>query len=117
MVAVDRAHLARPGIEQHEVALGRAFENVAFIVDECRLDAEERQRRRARLLRDRTRQRRDQGGAGFGLPPGVDDRTTAFADDAVVPLPGFRIDRLADRAEQADAPPRRALHRCLALAH
>ena len=46
-------------------------------------------------------QRRDQDAAGLGLPPGVDDRAAAVADDAVVPEPGFGIDRLADRAEQA----------------
>src|SRR5687768_17893660 len=48
----------------------------------------------------RSGERRDQDAAGFGLPPGVDDRAAVVTDDAVIPLPGFRIDRLADRAEQ-----------------
>src|ERR1035441_7440698 len=35
--------------------------------------------------------------AVLGLPPGVDDRRLAFADDLVIPAPGLRFDRLADR--------------------
>ena len=41
--------------------------------------------------------------AGFGLPPGVHDRAALAADVIVIPDPGFGIDRLADRAEQAQA--------------
>jgi len=36
------------------------------------------------------------------LPPGVDDRAGLVADVLVVPLPGPRVDRLADGAEQAE---------------
>ena len=46
-------------------------------------------------------QRRDHDHAGFGLPPRVDDRAALAADVVVIPHPGFRIDRLANRAEQA----------------
>ena len=45
----------------------------------------------------------DQDAAGFRLPPGIHDRATPIADDVVVPLPGFRIDRLTDRAQQSQA--------------
>ena len=38
--------------------------------------------------------------AGLGLPPGVDDRAALAADHLVVPEPGLRVDRLADRPEQ-----------------
>ena len=48
-------------------------------------------------------QRRDHVAAGLGLPPGVDDRAALAADGLVVPHPGFRVDRLADRAEDAQA--------------
>ena len=41
----------------------------------------------------------------------------SLADDAMVPFPGFRIDRLADRAEQAQRGAARLLHRLLARAH
>jgi hypothetical protein len=39
--------------------------------------------------------------AVFGLPEGVDDRALLEADVPVVPHPGFGIDRLAHRAEDA----------------
>ncbi len=48
-------------------------------------------------------QRRDHVAAGLGLPEGVDDRAAAAADMAVVPLPRGRVDRLAHRAEDAQA--------------
>ena len=44
VVAIDRAHLARPAIEDDEVAGGRAFQRRALLVDERGLDAEERAR-------------------------------------------------------------------------
>jgi hypothetical protein len=80
-------------------------------------DAEERPRRRAGLQVGRAGQRRDQDAAGFGLPPGVDDRAAALADDVVIPFPGFRVDRLADRAEQAERFARCRIHRVVAGAH
>src|SRR5690606_12413432 len=52
----------------------------------------------------------------LGLPPGIDDRAAALAHYAVVPEPGLGVDRLADRAEQAQRFPARALHRLLARA-
>ena len=74
---------------------------VALVIHDCGIDAEERQRRGAGLGRNRAGQRRDHDRAGFGLPPGIDDRTTPAADDLVIPHPRFRIDRFADGAEQA----------------
>src|SRR3546814_7909305 len=41
--------------------------------------------------------------SGFGLPPGVDDRATTIAHIVVIPDPGFGIDRLANRTQQAQA--------------
>ena len=116
-VAVDAAHLPRPRIGQHQVALGRALEHGAVGIDQRRLHAEEGLGRRAGLEVDRAGQRRDQDAAGLGLPPGVDDRATAVADDFVVPAPGLGIDRLADRAQQAQRLPRGLLHRLVAIAH
>ena len=57
VVAVDRAHLAGPAVEQHEVALGCAFEDVAMAVDECGPHAGQRQRRGACLQHRRAGQR------------------------------------------------------------
>ena len=58
-----------------------------------------------------------QNAAGLGLPPGVDDRAAVLADHVVVPFPGFRIDRLADGAEQFQALARGLLHRPVARLH
>src|SRR5690606_29644580 len=85
--------------------------------DDDRPNAEERPRCGAGLQRRRTRQRRDKDAAGLGLPPGVDDGAARVADDIVVPQPGFRIDWLADAAEQAQRAALGLLDRALALAH
>ena len=94
-----------------------AFQHLAVGIDDLRHHAEERLRRRARLQLGRAGQRRDQDAAGLGLPPGIDDRAAVVADHAVIPLPGFRIDRLADRAEQAQRLARGLLHRLVAALH
>src|SRR5581483_6384797 len=100
VVAEHGAHLSRPAVEDDEVARGRTVEEVALLVDEGRLQAEERPRGRAGLELGGAGQRRDEDAARLRLPPGVDDRAPALADDAVVPLPRFGVDRLADGAEQ-----------------
>ena len=118
VVAIDRAHLAGPAVGDAEIAVGGALQHLALGVDQLRLDAEEGPRRRAGLQVGRAGQRRDQDAAGLGLPPGVDDRAAlAVADDVVVPLPGFRIDRLADRAEHAQRLARGLRHMRVAGAH
>ena len=94
-----------------------ALQDLAVRVDDLRLDAEERLRRRARLELRRARQGRDEDAAGLRLPPGIDDRAAAVADDAVIPFPGLRIDRLADRAEEPQRLARGLLHRRLARLH
>ena len=100
VVAENRAHLAWPGPRDDERAFGLAVQHLAaFGVDDLRLDAEERQGCGAGLQVGCAGQRRDHVAARFGLPPGVDDRAAALADHLVIPDPGFRIDRLADRAE------------------
>src|SRR5947208_2159406 len=80
---------------------GRAFEDLAVGIDDLRDHAEERSCRGARFESGGSRKRRDQDAAGLGLPPGVHDRAAAIADDAVIPLPGFGIDRLANGPEEA----------------
>ena len=117
MIVPDGAHLPRPALRQAQIALGRAMEFGALGIDEHRHHAEQRQRRRAGLERRGAGQRADQRATGFGLPPGVDDRAAAVADDAVIPFPGFGVDRLADAAEQADRGARGCLYRRIAVAH
>ncbi len=103
MVAVDAAHLPRPGIENHQIAFGRALQQVAEVIHQARHHTEERPRGRARLECGGARQWADEDAAGLGLPPGVDDGATRFADRLVVPVPRFGIDRLTDRTQQAQA--------------
>ena len=117
MVAIDAAHLPRPGIEQHQVAFGLAFQVSAFRIDDGRLHAEERQGGRAGFRIDCARQWRNQDAARFGLPPGINDRAATVADNLVIPAPGFRIDRFADAAKQAQRRSRCRLDRPLAFAH
>ena len=101
VIAVDGARLAGPAVRDAQIALGRAVQNVAIAIDQLRADAEERHAGAARLHVMRAGQGGDHAAAGFGLPPGVDHRAAALADDVEIPAPGLGIDRLADRAEQA----------------
>ncbi|MNM95739.1 hypothetical protein D3C81_1081960 [compost metagenome] len=59
----------------------------------------------------------DHDAAGFGLPPGVDDGAALLAHCIEIPLPGFRVDRFADAAEQAQALARSVLQRPITIAH
>ncbi len=51
VVTVNGAHLPWPGVENHQIALRRAFQQVAEIVHQPRHYAEQRPRRRAGLER------------------------------------------------------------------
>ena len=103
-VAPDRADHRRPRLlDDQDAALCRSARRCPVSSTIAAVDAGERQRARARHQRRRARQRRDHVAAGLGLPEGVDDRAAAAADVLVVPLPRGRIDRLADRAEDAQA--------------
>src|SRR3984893_13260932 len=117
MVAVDRAHHARPGIDDTEIAGPGAVQHLTLGVHDLGNDAEERLRRRARLETRRAGQGSDENAARFGLPPGVDDRATALAAHVVAPFPWLRVDRLADGAEQPQRLARGLLHRLVAGLH
>ncbi len=69
-------------------------------VDHVGLDPGNGRVGRAGLGGEEAGQRGDHDRAGLGLPPRVDDRAAAAADDLVVPQPGLRVDRLAHRPEQ-----------------
>ena len=86
-------------------------------VDDLGHDAEERLGGRPGLELVAPGKRGDQDAAGLRLPPGVDDRAAAVADDPVIPFPRLRIDRLADRTEQTQRGAAGLLHRLLARAH
>src|SRR6185503_18605630 len=89
-----------PCILQYEVSFRVIGNGFAAFVHDFGLLSKEGTRTRAGFQRH-NRSRRDHERAGLCLPPGVNDRQLIFANHAVIPLPGFRVDRLTDRAEQA----------------
>ncbi|MNP03721.1 hypothetical protein D3C76_956150 [compost metagenome] len=116
-VAVDAADLCRPaGFDRQHSAAG-TFDFLAMLVQQHRLHAEHRLCRAARFDPLRADQRAEHDAAGLGLPPGIDDRAALFADDIEVPLPGFRVDRLTDCAEQSQAGAGRFLQWLRTFAH
>ena len=103
MVAPDGTHLTGPAVCDTQNTLGRAFENFGSGgVQNDRLNAKERSGCRAGLQRGCARQRCQQVTTGFGLPPRVNDRRFAFADNVVVPVPCFGVDRFTHGAEGLD---------------
>ncbi len=74
----------------------------AFFGDDGGLDAEEGAGGGAGFGGDGAGDGGDEDGAGFGLPPGVDDGAAVVADLVAVPHPGFGIDGFADGAEEAE---------------
>jgi hypothetical protein len=101
MVLVDGAHLTWPAIFQDQVAVRCAFQFRTLVVDECWANAEEWIGCRTGFQFRRASQRGDQNSAGFSLPPGIDDRALRVADNAVIPIPSFRVDRLSNRTQKA----------------
>ena len=98
---VERARHRRPGPGEDEGA-GALLDLLALLVEDLGLDA----RGTGSSPSPAWSSVRPGSGvimiaAGLGLPPGVDDRAAAAADVLVVPEPGARVDRLADRAQQA----------------
>src|SRR5690606_29909516 len=73
--------------------------------------------RRPWLLRDSAGQRRNEDAAGFGLPPRVDDRATAFTNDAMIPFPSLGVDWLTHRPQQPQGRATGALYEIIAGAH
>ena len=101
VLLVEGAEHRGPGPLQDQQALAFGDRLAVGLADHLGRDPRERGRRRPRLGRRDPRQRRDHDRAGLRLPPGVDDRAASSADHLVVPEPGLRVDRLADRAEEA----------------
>ena len=97
--------------------LAGTFDRLTFGLEQNRLDAEERQRGGTRLGGGGARQRSDEDTAGFGLPPGIDDRALLMTDVLVIPHPGLGIDRLTNGTEQTQAGEIAFGDMLLALAH
>src|SRR6185437_6416870 len=102
VVAPDGTQHGRPGLPDDEVAARIGTRNgLALLINDIDIDSRQRLGARARLGIRHSRQRGNHDGAGLRLPPGVHDRTALGADGLVIPDPRFRIDRLADTAQQA----------------
>ena len=102
MIAPHGAHLTRPALRDDEIAFGRALQHMAFRIDNLRHHAGHRQGGGAGLQVGGAGRRRNHRRTCFRLPPCVDDRAAPFADNAVIPAPGFRVDRLAHGAQQPE---------------
>ena len=114
VVAPDRAQHRGPWALQCQVATAADCDLVALLVDDHGLHPWQRSNRRAGLRRREAWQGRQHGRARLGLPPRIDDRAAPAADVLVVPDPRLGIDRLADRAEQAQRRDVVLLDGCLA---
>ena len=100
-VPVDGPELRRPRPPEHQVPALAGPYRPPLLVEDVGIDAGERPRGRPGLQAGDAGQRCDQDAPGLGLPPGVDHRAALAADVLEVPHPGLRVDRLADRAQQA----------------
>ena len=105
VIAIDGAHLARPGMVDAQIAIGGTVERGILAVDKNRFDPEKGPGRRSGLGRGGAGKRCDQDAAGLGLPPGIDDRAAPFTDDVMVPHPGFGVYRLANASQKAKRGP------------
>ena len=99
-VFVDGAHHRRPRLLEHQVALFAIGRRVAGLVQNFSLLSKEGPCAAARFERH-DRRRCNHEHAGLCLPPGVHDWAPFGADHAVIPAPGFGIDRLTHGAKQA----------------
>src|SRR5215467_6248279 len=102
-IAIDRTQHAGPGLPNDEESARPFWDRLTVHRDDLGDDSEERTGSGTWFGRNRTRNRRDHDGSGFGLPPSVDDRAPVVTNDLPVPHPGFRIDRFTDRPEEAQA--------------
>src|SRR5882724_9603835 len=75
-IAVNGAHHRRPGPFDHEKAALVGSDGFPFPIDDIDVESRQRPRGRARLCRHSAGNRSDHHGTGFGLPPGIDYRTT-----------------------------------------
>ena len=71
-------------------------------IEDCGLNTKEWHSGGTRLGRDSTWEGSDDDRPSLGLPVRIDDRALILADMLTVPLPGFWVDRFANRAEDAE---------------
>src|SRR5581483_10857648 len=101
-IAVNRAHLAGPRMAHNQEATFFRADRLPISVNHIGLDSWQWLGRAARL-QGRNHGWADQDHARLGLPPGIHDWQLIASDVLAIPHPGFGVDRLAHRAEQAQA--------------
>src|SRR5450830_1374462 len=102
-VVPDGADHGGPGLFDDQDAALPVRDVRARFVDDGRHDARQRKGAGAGDHRGGAGQWGDHVAARFRLPEGVDDGAVLVADVFVVPHPGFRVDRLAHRTQEAQA--------------
>src|SRR5690606_39960750 len=100
-VAPDAAEHGRPRLADDDVAALAVPDRLALLVDDVHRQAGQRAHGRAGLALGDPGQRADHDRPGLGLPPGVHHGGAVAADVLAVPDVGLGVDRLADRAEDA----------------
>ena len=105
VIAVNSAHLTGPTVfdTQHTFGLGTGQLCPCRRIEDHRLHAEKRICRRAWLCGGSTGQRGQKVTAGFGLPPGVDDRAITFSNHVMIPIPSLWIDRFTNGSQKLQA--------------
>src|SRR5690606_17644620 len=104
VVAIGSADHAGPREFDAQVAAHVvALQFLAVLVDQCRLDAGERQHGKAWNGGGDPRDGRDEDTSVLGLPPGVYNRCLPLADFFVIPIPRLLIDGLTHAAQLTDA--------------
>ena len=98
VITVNGADLRRPGPLDHKIARPGAFDFSALLIEQGGLNAEEGKARKPGFQLMRPRKRGNHHTTRLGLPPGVNDRAPPLSHHPVIPLPGFRINRLPDGA-------------------
>src|SRR5260370_10115818 len=101
-IAKDRAHLSRPRLAYDQKSTFALSNAVAVLVYYIGLDRLQPATCAPRLERQ-NRGWAAHDGPRLRLPPGIHNRQFAAPDVLDIPYPGFRVDRLADRTEQAQA--------------
>ena len=102
-VVIDGPQHTGPGFGDNQESSGTLRHRLAFHSNDLGNDTGKRPRGGAGFRRDGARERSDHDVAGFGLPPGIDDRTAITADDFAVPHPGLGINWLADGPQETQA--------------
>ena len=104
VVAIGCAEHSRPRRANAQISAYSIAENFGtMLVDQHGINTRHGKGGKRRLGRGHAREVSDHNTPGFGLPPGVNNRTLALAYVAVVPIPGLFVDGFTDGSEHLEA--------------